>query len=400
MAVVKLTTKPKARRNGKRKAKIDSTPSWEGQEEWSSAKYAAHFRNSLQYYNLAYSGKEMKPRVIDWMIANKYPTKKIKAFKATNDWRVSITMGSIAANLLKGMPAVRNDFNQGRNCEEWLRQAIETVIENGANDKRPSAKKENKPTISIQDRLRNVAIEMSAEIDAEFEKLLSNVKGYKIKEFKPLNILRAVEAKAAHARIIKTIYENDLAEFEELLVTEDKDLLEAYSHLSKSEIKKIVTFLREVDGACSMIAQEGKVSRTPRKKKPKSKDKLIEKLNYKKSDTELKLVSINPADIVGASELWVYNTKTRKIGKYIAKNIDPKNLGRDGTGLSIKGTTIIDFDETASIQKTLRKPKEQIPEFVKSGKVKLRKFLDNIKAVDIKLNGRINPEIILLKAVK
>ena len=34
-----------------------------------------------------------------------------------------------------------------------------------------------------------------------------------------------------------------------------------------------------------------------------------------------------------------------------------------------------------------------------NGKIKVKKFLDEINAVDIKLNGRINPETILLKTV-
>ena len=97
------------------------------------------------------------------------------------------------------------------------------------------------------------------------------------------------------------------------------------------------------------------------------------------------------------NELWVFNAKTRKIGKYVASSIDPKGLQREGTGLSVKGTTIIGYDEKNSIQKTLRKPEEQLKEFKGSGKVALRKFLDDIKTTDTKLNGRCNLDTILLK---
>ncbi len=65
--------------------------------------------------------------------------------------------------------------------------------------------------------------------------------------------------------------------------------------------------------------------------------------------------------------------------------------------LEVKGTTIIGFDPIKSVQKTLRKPEEQLKEFKAAGKVQLRKFLDDIKAVDIKLNGRINEDTVLLK---
>ena len=92
----------------------------------------------------------------------------------------------------------------------------------------------------------------------------------------------------------------------------------------------------------------------------------------------------------GAQEVWVYNIKTRKIGRYIAS---------DSAGLTIKGTTIKDF-ATTSVAKNLRKPKVQLKDFMSSGKVKLRKFMSEIKAVEIKLTGRLNKDIVILKVVK
>jgi hypothetical protein len=52
------------------------------------------------------------------------------------------------------------------------------------------------------------------------------------------------------------------------------------------------------------------------------------------------------------------------------------------------------------VAKTLRKPEQQLPEFNKAGKVQLRKFLDNIKGVETKMNGRFNEQTVILKAVK
>lgn len=106
---------------------------------------------------------------------------------------------------------------------------------------------------------------------------------------------------------------------------------------------------------------------------------------------------MQPDQIIGASELWTFNIKTRKLGKYIAKNIDPKGMGRAGSGLSVKGTTIIGYDETASVQKTLRKPIDQLKDFKAAGKVKLRTFIDDIATTDTKMNGRINLDTVLLK---
>jgi hypothetical protein len=107
---------------------------------------------------------------------------------------------------------------------------------------------------------------------------------------------------------------------------------------------------------------------------------------------ELNLVSVNPTDIIGASELWVYNTKTRKIGKYVAA-VSSGVLG-------IKGSTILGFDEKLSVAKTLRKPQEQMKAFMGAGKIQLRKFMDGIRATEIALTGRLNSDTVILKSVR
>jgi len=58
---------------------------------------------------------------------------------------------------------------------------------------------------------------------------------------------------------------------------------------------------------------------------------------------------------------------------------------------------LMEKNKVKSVQKTLRKPVDQLKEFKAAGKVQLRKFLEDINAVDTKMNGRINAEIMLLK---
>ena len=124
---------------------------------------------------------------------------------------------------------------------------------------------------------------------------------------------------------------------------------------------------------------------------------LVEKLKYCLKNDRFQVASVAPENIIGANELWVFNVKYRKLGKYIAKNIDSTGQNREGAGLSVKGASIIGFDPVTSIQKTLRKPTEQLKDFKTAGKVKLRKFLENIETTDSILNGRCNNDTILLK---
>jgi len=230
---------------------------------------------------------------------------------------------------------------------------------------------------------------MTEELENAYEAFQLDPEGFDPKAFKVLNLLKGKGSKAAHARIIRDFYARDLAELEELAGGKaDDQLKEAYGHRTKKQIKAFIAFLKEIESACTMLMEEAKINRAPRKAKVVSKDKLVAKLKYLKSNEPLKLVSINPADIIGAKELWTYNTKNRKLGKYVAS---------DFHDLGVKGTSITGFDEVKSVQKTLRKPVDQLKEFKAAGKVQLRKFLEDINAVDTKMNGRINAEIMLLK---
>ena len=392
MATKTRVTKKQVIEHRTRAAK-DLSPKWEGHEAWNETQFLRFFHSAMNYYRLESSGKELKPKVINWMSANGYTKEQIKAFKDTKDNRCSTTVGAIAANLLRGMPAVRADFNDGRNTAQWLGHAIAKIVDEGKNDEIDAEEGavEVKPLVaqpSIQERVRDAAMNMTEEIEDAIELFQTDPDAFDPKAFKLLNLLRGKQVKAAHARIIKDFYKRNYEELVEAATTKDEQLKEAYSHISKANLKKITLFYSEVLSACDMLTQEAKVNKKPRAKKPTDKAKVVAKVKYLKQDDKLKLVSVNPEDIIGAGELWIFNTKTRKIGKYVAAEYQE---------LGVKGTSITGFDEHKSVQKTLRKPEEQLKEFKAAGKVQLRKFLDDIKAVDIKLNGRLNEDTILLK---
>jgi hypothetical protein len=106
-----------------------------------------------------------------------------------------------------------------------------------------------------------------------------------------------------------------------------------------------------------------------------------------KEFSELKLKSCKPEDILTSTELWVYNTKYRKVTVYKADN---------GT-LSVKGTTILGFDIKNSKTQMLRKP-EEFFKGLSMGKRALNSAIKNLTTKPTTPNGRINEECILLGA--
>jgi len=223
----------------------------------------------------------------------------------------------------------------------------------------------------------------------EFEDQLMN--GKTVNDPKAFEYLKAENCPQALIKKIGAFFEPHRQELMEAKAGQDEQLKEAYSHYKASDYKRFEAFYSKLFADLESYEQVKKATKKARVRKAPSKEKLVAKLKYLKEDNKSKLVSINPVDILTAEQLWVYNVKTRKLGRYVA---DPHQ-----TTLSVKGTSIIGYDESQSVQKTLRKPEQQLKDFLGSNKVQLRKFLENIKTTDTKLNGRINADTILLKVL-
>lgn len=381
-------------------AKRDRSPNWSDSESWSGEKFSAHFRIAMKYYNIETSIKELKIKVIEWMGLNGYSKADILSFKRTKDYRCSMTTASVAACLLRGMPAVHEGFNKGRNTESWLRTEIEKVLVHGKDDIDTTeiaalpvkAVSIEIPTVSIQDRVREAAGQMSEEIDYAIDSWSTNPDAFDPKAFKMVSLLRGKGAKASHARYIKGFFTFGQSELLELSSGKaDEQLRESYKHISRKNIKKMIEFYASIMAACDQIAAEAKVLKKPRAKKVKPAEEIVAKLKFKTIDDKLGIVSVPAAGIIGAQAAVVYNTKTRKIGIFHANS---------SAGLTVKGTSIIDFTEK-SYQKTLRRPAEQLKEFKEQNTQKrVVDWFGKIKSTDTVLNGRVTVDIMILKVFK
>jgi hypothetical protein len=122
-------------------------------------------------------------------------------------------------------------------------------------------------------------------------------------------------------------------------------------------------------------------------------EKIVAKLKFMKAfkdaATKLDLISLHPIKLHGASEAWVYDTAKRKLHHYLADEYSKT--------FTVKGNTLLGFDNNQSEVKTLRKPAEQIKEIMGS-KPAARKYFKDIKAVATSPNGRFNDAMIILKA--
>ena len=272
--------------------------------------------------------------------------------------------------------------------ETW--KYVTTIINNVAN----SITLENEPMetsaapvkiISIQDRITAKISDLIGELEEQYDIFFQEgVVQFDVKKW-------SLE-KAIKPNVAKKIREHFYPQYEEIAAAidgKDEELKESYRGWRKPVLKIMSVFLKRICDHMTELESVGVTVRKPRKKKIKPASVLVSKMNYCQSNDTLK--SIDPKEIIGASQLWVYNIKTRNLSVYNA-------VGH--SGLSVRGTTLTGFDAESSITKKLRKPESVIKPLLEGGKIYLRKVMENIKATENKATGRINSETILLRVVK
>ena len=259
--------------------------------------------------------------------------------------------------------------------------SLEDVKKQEALDKKNDEKK-TRPKISIQDRIQNQVEDFISVVEGQADDFVDS--GYKMK-YDVYGDLTNRGCKSVHARKMKPFYIDCYNELVDVYNKDDEYVLEAWSHLKPKYHKKMMDFYGIIVDDIDRIIKNATAQRKPRKRKTYSAERLVKNLKYQQEFSELKLVSVNPEKIIGAVELWVFNTRYNRLGVYRAVN--------SVRGFSVKGCTIEHFDENESVQKTARKPKEALNVLNKRS---LKVVLKNMKTKEQPLTGRINAQTILL----
>ena len=288
------------------------------------------------------------------------------------------------------MTLVGLQLNEHEQCiiDEQIANMLK-VKQEARRDKDEVAAESAVAKLTIQDHLREKVSECAGELEGMFDDFVAA--GAKMSaDWKPIAQIRGMNISPNMVGTIVDVWKTKLAEFEQVLEGTDADLTEGYAHLNKNQIKQCVKFIEQVIADCGNYVQIKKVERKPRAKKAVSPERLSSKFKYQKDFAEFKLTSIAPAQLVGASEAWLYDTKKRKLVHVMADS----HLGT----FSVKGSAIVGFDTVQTVQKTLRKPAEQLKDLLAGGKPAARKVFKDIKATETKFNGRGNENLIILKS--
>ncbi len=187
---------------------------------------------------------------------------------------------------------------------------------------------------------------------------------------------------------VRTVIEGWLLDYEDAYHKRCEQAVEGYSYLKRSELNRRIKECQSMLADLDRIKAAKKATRSIKIPKLPSIDKQVSRIKYQKEDSEFKIVSINPAQIVGKVRLFVFNTKYKELSYYQTDH--PK-------GFQISGSTIKNFNRETSIKIKLRKPMDFIPILLDKTSNQIQKELDGLSTKGKEANGRINKDTILLR---
>ena len=360
-----------------------SEPSWTT-DSITEENYDSEFSRGLNYYNYTASTKDCKIFLQDWF--KEYGTKdQLSALSTITDRLIPTTYANTARMGMRGFPLkdihiarIWEKTQERLKTKEDVEEEVSSII--------------TVPVVKVKKLPENP---VPIIVSAAHEAIDNIIEGETIKSISTVtSTLRVMDKQYLEAAEHIQKIANEFSELLEVrrkrvdITDDEQQLLDGYSHLTGMRVVKDI-----VNGLMSYVDELRKthVSKMKvkiRKIKPLNKTKLVSRLKYLKQDAELGLTSIDPEKLLNCTEVWVYDTKYRRIGRYVSSVPG---------GVSVKGASITGANEIMSVGKVLRKPKEQLEEFTKSTKNGLTKWFSTVKSKSAPMRVRTTDTTIILK---
>jgi hypothetical protein len=349
-------------------------PTWEDLQFLNESELLVREMAALNWYNYFFDAKDARKFIVEFMETVNMPKVTMTMFNRLPDSQINSTTAALARMYVMGW----EDSERRKKVESRIMELCRKGADLVAEDKKQAAVKAVVPQKLPVNELINDIEQM---IDNEAESLTGFYEWLKNKSAKPTDVRGVMEYYAGwFAELVEASERNA-----------DSQLKEAYAYLTKKQLKERVDLFSGIIADCESYLSNSRKSvvRKPRKTKPKTADKLVGKLKFQKEHTELKIVSVDPTKIIGARELWAFNTKYNVLTHYWSEH-----------GMSVKGTTLQGIDEGRSKQKKLRKPADTLPLITGSTAKAAERAFDNLKTKEASTNGRINEFTVILRAIK
>lgn len=334
---------------------------------------------TLNHYNYFYDYKDTFKWAEDWVKANRTKT-ELKHFKNASQMRFSATAGRLAK-------IVTNGATLSSKHHDFMIKHIEAAIQEGKKATSSEKSEEEGPKRTPADILKEKTSDFIARIEETLDTF--NTKTYvDWDQYSVYNELKSADAAYNTAKAVAEYYGPLKEELTELVVKKTADLVEGYSKMSIAKRKQYLKIVEAIIADAEKFMQSKKAVRKTRVKKVASVGQQVSRMKYLPESKEYKVTSSDPTSIVGAAEVYLFNTKYRRLTYLVSSS---------SSGFQVKGTTIQNIDIEASYTKTLRKPEEFFTAFMKATKAKARNLAETLATKKAAVNGRTSEDTLILK---
>jgi hypothetical protein len=337
---------------------------------------------AFSWYNYFYGKKDARDMIVNYLESHDRRA-DVRTLKDVPDSAIRLTTGWLCRMKMVGLELSKTEQIKLDNLLKEILTSKQTVEV----ESEPALEGPARP--NIQDRLREKVGECAAELDGMFDEFM--MAGAKMSaDYKPITVIRGMNVAPQMVNEIANRWKHKLAEFEEAAEGKDALLVEAYSYLSKIQLRNCVKFCEAVINDCGAYVQIKKVERKPRKVRAVPPEKRAAKFKHMAEFAELKLKSLPPASLVDRAEAWLYDTKKRKLIHVVADNYTQ--------AFTIKNNSVIGFSTVETLQKTVRKPVDVVKAIQAAGKPAARKIYKDLTTTETPWNARGTENLIILKA--
>ena len=275
----------------------------------------------------------------------------------------------------------------GNTLLERHNEDLDSYITNLSTTKQVIKVVEDKPSRpSVRDYMQDKIAEVIGDLEGQVDAFLKEDK-----EFDLYNYLQANSIPKPYCKDIDAWARKRGMEFTDVYKTMDKDTKDGYSNISRRQQANLVKLFGSFIVDIEKYTQFKKANRKPRVTKAKPPAVQVARIKFKKEDIELGIKSVNPSEMVGASQVWVYNVKYKRLAAYRSDSVQ---------GIQVKGSTLQNYDPDMSECRSIRRPEAFLKVLLDASKVKLRKLLSDLTTKGYDVTGRINDECIIVRVIK
>ena len=354
-------------------------PTWKTQPTEGRISALSH---AFSWYNYFYGKKDAREMIVNYLETHGRKD-DVRTLKQIPDSSIRLTTGWLCRMSMVGLELT--DHEQIK-----LDNLLKEILESKQDDVVEEVSAEDAvPRVTIQDRLREKVSECAGELDGLFDDFIQE--GAKLNaDYKPVVLMRSLNIAPQMVNDIKQIWTRKLSEFDAVVAGKDADLVQAYNHLTKIQLRNCVKFCELVISDCGAYVQIKKVERKPRKVRAVPPEKRAAKFKHIVDFAELKLKGLPAASLVDKSEAWLYDTKKRKLIHLVADS--------HAQAFTVKSNSVIGFSTVESQQKTVRKPADILKALGAAGKPAARKIYKDLTTTETPFNGRGTENLIILKS--